>query len=531
MDECQKRKQNGQDCGKELYTANNSVEPKKTFRSAMPQVLATSAKNILLLGYGMTLGFPTIVIPSLQPHQGNVTDSREKDTLTLSEEQISWFSSINLICVPLGCFLSGTLTQPVGRKRSMIAVNIPFIVAWVMFHYASNVGMLYASLVLTGLSGGLLEAPVLTYVAEITQPHLRGMLSATSSMCVILGILIQFLMGTMLPWRNVAAINVVFPVTAIVVLCFVPESPYWLIGRGRVADAEKSLCWLRGWAQPHEVQHELSTLVSTLSTHNPSKKQNTCTISSTPSCSSWRNYTKRSFLQPYGLVAAGFFFGHFSGMTTLQTYAVSIFTKLGTPFDKYVATLYLGLVELGGALLCVILVHWTGKRPLTFVSTIGNGVCFIVVATYAQFYATENSYEWLPVTFLIGSAFLSHIGIRLLPWILIGEVFPPEVRGVASGASGSIGYIFGFVANKTYFYMLNSMTLPGTFWFYGVVSLLGCIVLYFFLPETEGRTLYEIQEHFEGSRNLLKEGKMSPVKRENLAIVNHALVPDTETHL
>lgn len=71
---------------------------------------------------------------------------------------------------------------------------------------------------------------VLTYVAEITQPHLRGMLSATSSMCVILGILIQFLMGTMLPWRNVAAINVIFPVTAIVALCFVPESPYWLIG-------------------------------------------------------------------------------------------------------------------------------------------------------------------------------------------------------------------------------------------------------------------------------------------------------------
>lgn len=63
------------------------------FVAVMLQVLATSAKNILLLGYGMTLGFPTIVIPSLQPHNGNVTDSRDKDTLTLSEEQISWFST------------------------------------------------------------------------------------------------------------------------------------------------------------------------------------------------------------------------------------------------------------------------------------------------------------------------------------------------------------------------------------------------------------------------------------------------------
>jgi SP family facilitated glucose transporter-like MFS transporter 8 len=68
--------------------------------------------------------------------------------------------SINLICVPLGCLMSGIITQPLGRKRSMMMVNVPFIVAWVMFHYASNIGMLFASLVLTGLAGGLLEAPV-----------------------------------------------------------------------------------------------------------------------------------------------------------------------------------------------------------------------------------------------------------------------------------------------------------------------------------------------------------------------------------
>jgi SP family facilitated glucose transporter-like MFS transporter 8 len=218
-------------------------------------------------------------------------------------------------------------------------------------------------------------------------------------------------------------------------------------------------------------------------------------------------------------------------MTTLQTYAVSIFAKLGAPIDKYVATLYLGLVELAGALICVTLVHWSGKRPLTFVSTIGNGLCFIVVATYAYLFSFENSYEWLPMSFLIGSAFLSHVCIRLLPWILIGEVYPPEVRSFASGASGSIGYVLGFAANKTYFYMLNSMTLPGTFCLYGVVSLVGSVWFYFFLPETEGRTLHEIQEHFKGSRNLLKEDRVLSRGPEEWAAANPALVSDLETHL
>ncbi|KAJ4442885.1 hypothetical protein ANN_04478 [Periplaneta americana] len=78
-------------------------------------------------------------------------------------------SSINLICVPLGCLVSGAITQPLGRKKSMMLVNIPFIVAWIMFHYSSNVGMLYASLVLTGTGGGLLEAPTLRGSDTVTQ--------------------------------------------------------------------------------------------------------------------------------------------------------------------------------------------------------------------------------------------------------------------------------------------------------------------------------------------------------------------------
>ena len=84
------------------------------------------------------------------------------------------------------------------------------------------------------------------------------------------------------------------------------------------------------------------------------------------------------------------------------------------------------------------------------ISTIGNGVLFIGVASYATWWSTKGALSWFPLAGLLLAALLSHIGIRLLPWILIGEVYPAQVRGVASGASGSIGYLFGFAANKTY---------------------------------------------------------------------------------
>lgn len=151
------------------------------------------------------------------------------------------------MCIPIGCIFSGAFTQPIGRRRAMQLVNLPLSVAWLMLYFSQNVNHIFASLCLTGLSGGLMEAPVLTYVAEITQPHLRGMLAATGSAFVILGVSSQFLMGTYFNWRTVALICSILPIISIILLMFVPESPHWLITKKRYEEAQKSLAWLRGW--------------------------------------------------------------------------------------------------------------------------------------------------------------------------------------------------------------------------------------------------------------------------------------------
>lgn len=132
----------------------------------------------------------------------------------------------------------------------------------------------------------------------------------------------------------------------------------------------------------------------------------------------------------------------------------------------------------------------------------------------------HNEYSWIPLTLLLGSAILSHCGIRLLPWILVGEVFPYEVRSVASGLSGGLGYIFGFLANKLFLTMIETMTLPGTFWFYSGVSIIGCLILYLILPETEGRTLIEIENHFNGTKKLSKSMPTKQQRTTTPAVIN-----------
>ncbi|KAL0852084.1 hypothetical protein ABMA28_000328 [Loxostege sticticalis] len=521
--------------GEDEQLSNHHYGYKKDFRTALPQLLAVSVKNLLLLGYGMTLGFPTILIPAVE-------NPRPGEILHLHKSEISWISSINLIVVPVGCALSGIVTTPLGRRRAMQIVNGPFFIAWLIFHFSTSTSHLYAALFLTGLAGGLLEAPVLTYVAEITQPHLRGALTATSTMSIIFGVFTQFLFGSLMYWRTVALVNIIFTVLAVIALCFVPESPHWLVSKKRHDDARKSLQWLRGWTEAYAVEEELKDIQALYKKKRAEGEDVEETLLEKAS-----NYTERSFVVPYILVCYAFFVGHFSGMTTLQTYAVSIFQMLEAPIDKYYATLILGVLQMVGTGLCVMLVHYTGKRPLTFISTAGGAICCLLVAGYdgyislyglphtiqdemasnftsdefinATFEDTakalqlisssnvtdvgvKNPYSWIPMSSLMLLALITHTGIRLLPWILIGEVFSAKTRAGSAGLASAVGYIFGFLTNKMYISMVDTLSIWGTYGFYSIVCFTGCIVFYFVLPETEGKKLIDIENHFAGLKKL-----------------------------
>lgn len=511
------------------------------WRSSLSQILAVSVKNVVLLGYGMTFGFPTLLIPAL-------SKSNKDEPFSLDDEGLSWVGSIGLICVPFGCFVSGIVTQPLGRRRSMQLINIPFVAAWLLFYFSSEIWHIFLALILTGLGGGLMEAPVLTYVAEVTQPHLRGILSSTSSMSVIGGAMIQFILATFLNWRTVALVSAFVPIIPFCLLFLVPETPLWLLSKKRYAEAKESLAWLRGWVSIEDVDEEYKELFQQVQTSKgignqgfqadngttnisvdheaANEKTSNSEIRKRTKLETVKLFTKRNFVVPYLLVSYIFFLSHFNGSSPLQTYAVSIFSSFKAPIDKYHATALLGVVEVLGCITCVSLVHHFGKRLLTFVSLGGTALCFLVIGTYAHsshittLIGSNNNVSisnitshviemettgvkaWFPMILFILSAFSSHMGIRVLPWILTAEIFPNETRSIASGISATSFYIFGFICNKIFLSMVSSLTVPGTFWFFSSMSFIGLVVLFFTLPETEGKTLHDITNHFAGKIKL-----------------------------
>lgn len=182
---------------------------------------------------------------------------------------------------------------------------------------------------------------------------------------------------------------------------------------------------MRGWVTPSHIRKEYQALCETV------QKKPKCSEGETKE-KPWKPFIHKTFYIPFALVATAFFVGSFGGSASLQTFAVGIFKDLNAPIDKYTATVFLGVAELVGTMICVVAIHFMGKRKLTFLSVAGTGLSFFCSAIYKFLIDAEKihseKYTWLPTTLMIGAAFLSHMGIRLLPWVLAGEVFPVKVR-------------------------------------------------------------------------------------------------------
>ncbi|KAJ9574449.1 hypothetical protein L9F63_008375 [Diploptera punctata] len=465
------------------------------FRTALPQVLASTAKNMILLDLGMTVAFPTIVIPALH---------NTADALSLNNEQTSWFGSIMFICQPVGSVLSGLLLEHLGRKNAMILVNIPHMLGWCMFYFANSVTMLYVSTVIMGLGVGFMEAPIITYVGEISQPELRGILTSYPSIksrgiFVQFGFILEYLMGTVSTWRTAAIASAVVPVITVIAITQVPETPIWLLSKGRVKEAEKALCWLRGWVPPSAVKKELDELIK-YSENNKNSKNSQNKDGRCGCLNKARLIIEPQTLRPLFLVIMFFFFQHWSGMSAMRPYMVQVFDEFGVPVDAHWTTVITGVIGLIGNIVCMVGVPYWGKRPISLVSMAASSMCCN---------ATGRCCIMAPMLLFVVLVFMQSVGVMPIPWMILSEVFPFRSRGLASGLAAAGSYVLAFIASKTFLNLKADLGLFGVFFLYGILAAIGYLVILFTFSETEGRSLEDIEEFY-------KKGMRGKIPKTNI---------------
>lgn len=296
----------------------------------------------------------------------------------------------------------------------------------------------------------------------------------------MIGISLVFFLGSITTWRLTAIICCSVPIIAAIAICFVPETPYWLISKHRKEDALKSLMWLRGWVpSPKYVEKELNEIVRYSEESNRCvachKLDTKCSHPPATAKELIRELYRKRTLKPFVLVIIMFVFSQFSGLQAMRPYLVQIFQTYAVPIDANWATVVIGIMGFFANILCVIVIKPLGKRKIALISMVGVCISIIPLAIYTYFvlpsgtvsfdkhepHTPDNYIGYVPLTFIYLLAFFTSFGLLPVPWMLLSEVFPFKSRGLATGITAGLNYLMAFFSTKTYFNLETSLTLFG----------------------------------------------------------------------
>ncbi|KAI2664377.1 Solute carrier family 2, facilitated glucose transporter member 8 [Labeo rohita] len=449
--------------------------------------MATFAAVLGPLSFGFVLGYSSPAIPELR----KIQDSR----LQLSTEEASWFGSVVTIGAAFGGLLGGWIVEKIGRKLSLMFCALPFISGFTIIIAAQNHWMLYLGRVLTGLASGVTSLVVPLYISETAHERVRGTMGSCVQLMVVTGIMGAYLTGLFLDWRWLAITSSVPPTLMLVFMCFMPETPRFLLCQGKRREAEEALRFLRGPDAPAE--WECARIEEAYKNEDP------------------------GVYKPLGIGIMMMLLQQFTGINAIMFYAETIFEQAHFKSSD-VATVIVAATQMLFTAIAAAIMDKAGRKVLLILSGVIMCVSEAVFGVYFKLTVMKHNNSSLtsvlteaqgslgeqPPTDLawlaVGSMGLFIAGFALgwgpTPWLVMSEIFPTRVRGLGSALCVLTNWTCAFIVTKTFQNLMDAITSAGTFWMFSGLCALNVVFTAIFVPETKGKTLEEIQARFKGTR-------------------------------
>ncbi len=423
---------------------------------------------------GLMFGFDIAIIsgavPFIQPYFG------------WSELELGWGVSSLLVGAIIGAFGSGVLTDRFGRKKILILVALFFALTCGITAMAKSPGVFIAARLFGGLAVGAVSVLSPMYIAEVSPPGRRGMLVSAYQLAIVSGILISYCINYWLHdvennWRWMFATGIIPSVLFFIGLFYIPESPRWLYKIGRKEESLKVLTAIGG----HELaKQEILEIAKSL-------KDNTQSIN-----------IRALFGPAYRkVVFVGFFLAilvQVSGINTVIDYAPKILLAAGFDIrNALLQTSLIGLINFVFTFVAIFLIDKVGRRFLYLVGSLGMTVILVLLAL--SFYFGMSGIFALVCIMLFIAFFAACIGPVF--WTLVSEIFPNRIRGVGLAFASFTQWVFNFLVVLLFPHFLKLAGGASTFAFLALMSFLQWLFTYLYVPETKGKSLEEIEFHWE----------------------------------
>ncbi len=446
--------------------------------------------TIAALG-GFLFGYDWVVIGGAKPFF-------EKYFRLTTEGQVGWANSCALLGCLVGSIIAGAMSDRFGRKKTLILSALLFAVSSILTGWSYSFEAFVIWRVLGGVAIGMASGVSPMYIAEISPAPWRGRLVALNQLTIVLGILVAQVANwwiaervpdgaaaemIRLSWNGQYGWRYMFSAVAIPSAVFffavmlVPESPRWLVLRGRRDRAFAILSRIGGKRYGEEGIREIEGSVSSDSSGR----------------AGWAELWSpavRSVLA-IGIVLA--VLQQWSGINVIFNYAEEIYRGAGYGVsDVLVNIVITGSINLIFTLVAIGMVDRFGRRALMIFGF--SGICLAhILLGLAYFFHAKG----LPILILT-LATIACYAMTIAPviWVLISEIFPNRVRSAGVSAAVSALWIACFALTYTFPMLNRSLGPAGTFWVYGAICFLGALFVWRCLPETGNKTLEEIEQNW-----------------------------------
>ncbi|KAK5640890.1 hypothetical protein RI129_009437 [Pyrocoelia pectoralis] len=411
--------------------------------------------------------------------------------LTTSEG--SWVGSMVAIGVLIAALPSGYLADRYGVKKVTIGLVLPVMLFTAIVTFARDVYVLCLGRLLSGIATGGISVVGPMYISEISDVSLRGILGSFFEFLIYVGVVLVVTCGAYVHYITLTSILGASALALGIVFAFLPESPTYLMKRNRREKAEKALRFYR--PENYNVDKALDEISASV---NQEKKK--------PSIR--KALKSRAVVR--GLIAAvGLtIIQQLSGIDGVIFYTVQIFQAAGTDLDPFISSIIVAVVELCSAVMVLFIIEKAGRRVFLYISCIGTGLCLGVLAIYFHLKYSGIYFpgmDAVPLVSIILYAFLFAIGLGPVPYMIYGELFAPEVKGLAIGIVITTNWTCLFIITKTLPVMMSDLGAHVPFYMYSLCIILSVIFIKFFIPETRGKSLEQIQIELGGSDRAIHE--------------------------
>ena len=440
---------------------------------------------------GILFGYDTAVISG--------TTAIVKAQFGLRTGLEGWYVGCALIGSIIGVAVAGLLSDNLGRKKTMLISALMFSISAIGCAVCGNFGQLVVYRIIGGFGIGVVSIVSPIYISEIAIPEKRGTLVSLYQLAITIGFLLAYLVNYLILrgatldatdpalgsrmmnneyWRGMLGSETFPDILFLTVIFFIPESPRWLIVKGH---PDKAMAILRRiYGDDSEAAGQLEATRASIAGEVKSE---------------WKTLLEPGIFKAVLIGSAIAILGQFMGVNAVLYYGPKIFMDAGLSGEgSLLSTVLVGVVNMLTTVLALLIIDKVGRKKLVWWGVGGMIACLIMIGLY---FALGTLPTWFLLAFFLLYVFCTAISISAVVFVLLSEMYPNRVRGLAMSVAGLALWVGTYLIGQLTPWMLENLTPAGTFFLFAFMCLPYLFIMWKWVPETTGKSLEEIENYWK----------------------------------